>query len=132
MIAPMRAELSSIGFQECKTSDEVTSVLKNNETVLFVINSVCGCAAGNARPGVRTALEMADKKPIAVATSFAGNDVEAVAQIRNYMLPYPPSSPAMALFKNGKVVHMIERHNIEGKTANLVAANLVEAFDKFC
>lgn len=133
IVSPMREELTKTGFTETRTAAEVEQLLTNEKgTILFVINSVCGCAAGNARPGVKLALEHSDKKPTVLATAFAGNDTEAVGMIRQYMLPYPPCSPAMALFKEGKLVHIIERHNIEGKNAQMVAQNLVEAFDKYC
>jgi putative YphP/YqiW family bacilliredoxin len=133
LIAPMRAELSNEGFLELKTAEEVDEHLKGHQgTTLFVINSVCGCAAGAARPGVRLALQKADKKPTYLATSFAGNDVTAVQKFREVVLPYPPSSPAMAVFKDGELVHFIERHHIEGRNAQMIADHLVEVFNHFC
>jgi putative YphP/YqiW family bacilliredoxin len=133
IVAPMREELTSIGFQELRTSADVDSVLTDKEgTVLVVVNSVCGCAAGAARPGVKLALEQGNKKPAKLTTVFAGNDGEATAQARSYFAPYPPSSPAMALFKNGKLVHFIERHHIEGRSAQMIAENLKAAFDEYC
>lgn len=130
--APMRDELTSVGFQELKTSDEVDNSIPNSQgTVLLVMNSVCGCAAGTARPGVRLSLN-ADKKPSKLMTVFAGQDLEATSQARKYTLPYPPSSPAIALFKDGKLVHFIERHHIEGRSAEMIAENLKMAFEEFC
>ncbi len=130
--APMRNELTSVGFQELKTPEEVDNSIPNSQgTVLLVMNSVCGCAAGTARPGVRLSLN-ADKKPSKLMTVFAGQDLEATSQARKYTLPYPPSSPAIALFKDGKLVHFIERHHIEGRSAEMIAENLKMAFDEFC
>jgi putative YphP/YqiW family bacilliredoxin len=131
LVAPMRKELTDAGFEDLKTADEVDSAIKNNDSVLVVINSVCGCAASNARPAARTAIEYS-KKPSKIVTVFAGVEKEAVEKARSFMAPYPPSSPAMALFKDGKLVHMIERHNIEGKPAQMIADNLVAAFEEFC
>ena len=133
LVAPMRTELTSAGFQELRTPDQVDSVLSENEgTVLVVVNSVCGCAAGAARPGVKLAIETANHKPSKLTTVFAGNDAEATAQARKYFAPYPPSSPAMALFKDGKLVHFIERHHIEGRSPQMIAENLKMAFDQYC
>ena len=133
LVAPMRTELTSAGFQELRTPDQVDSVLSENEgTVLVVVNSVCGCAAGAARPGVKLAIETANHKPSKLTTVFAGNDAEATAQARKYLAPYPPSSPAMALFKDGKLVHFIERHHIEGRSPQMIAENLKMAFDQYC
>jgi putative YphP/YqiW family bacilliredoxin len=133
IVAPMRQELVDAGFEELRTSEQVDGVLtKDNGTVLVVVNSVCGCAAGTARPGVRLALDKADKKPALLTTVFAGNDAEATARARSYFAPYPPSSPAMALFKDGKLVHFIERHHIEGRSAEMIADNLLMAFDQYC
>jgi putative YphP/YqiW family bacilliredoxin len=133
MVSPMRAELVSAGFSELRTADQVDQALTNKEgSVLVVVNSVCGCAAGAARPGVKLAIEKAGKKPSALTTVFAGNDAEATAQARKYFAPYPPSSPAMALFKDGKLVHFIERHHIEGRSPEMIADSLVMAFDQFC
>jgi putative YphP/YqiW family bacilliredoxin len=131
LVAPMRAELTSIGVQELKTAEEVANALENTAgTTLLVINSVCGCAAGSARPAVKLALQH-NKKPDQVVTVFAGVDKEAVSKARSYLLPFPPSSPSMALLKDGKVVHMIERHHIEGRMAEQIADNLKGAFDQW-
>lgn len=129
---PMRQELTNAGFQELKTPEEVDNSIPNAEgTALLVLNSVCGCAAGTARPGVRLALQNA-KVPSHLYTVFAGQDLEATAQARKYTLPYPPSSPAIALFKNGKLVHFIERHHIEGRSAEMIADHLKSAFEEYC
>lgn len=131
--APMREELTQVGFKELKTPDEVDATITNNDgTTLLVMNSVCGCAAGTARPGVRKAIASATKKPLHLTTVFAGQDLEATQQARKYTLPYPPSSPAIALFKDGKLVHFIERHHIEGRSAEMIAENLLSAFDEYC
>jgi putative YphP/YqiW family bacilliredoxin len=128
----MARELNDIGFDSLTSSSEVSEVLENEEgTVLLVVNSVCGCAAANARPGARLALEN-DKTPDKLATVFAGVDLEATAKAREYLLPYPPSSPSIALFKDGKLVHFLERHHIEGRSAAIIAENLRMAFDRFC
>ncbi|EOZ92607.1 hypothetical protein A33Q_3988 [Indibacter alkaliphilus LW1] len=133
LIAPMRAELTDAGFQEFRTSEDVENHLKDHKgTTLIVINSVCGCAAGAARPGVRYALDKSDSRPDVLATVFAGNDKDAVQKVREHHLPYPPSSPAMALFKDGELVHFIERHHIEGRNAQMIGEHLVEVFDHFC
>lgn len=132
LVAPMRTELTSAGFTELKTSADVDTYLKNEGTILLVINSVCGCAAGAARPGVKWALQNSAKKPSKLATVFAGVDKEAVSKAREYTLPYPPSSPAIALFKNGELVHFVERHHIEGRNAQMIGNHLVEVFDEFC
>ncbi len=132
MVAPMRAELTHQGFTELKTSEEVENAMNgNNEVTLVVVNSVCGCAAGSARPGVVASLDY-DKKPAKLFTVFAGQDLDATSKAREFMIPFPPSSPAVALFKNGEVVHMIERHMIEGRTAEMVADNLKAAYDEHC
>lgn len=129
---PMAKDLTDFGFEGLKTSEEVKNLIENKEgTVLVVVNSVCGCAAANARPGAKLSLQN-DKTPTKLTTVFAGVDKEAVATARDLMLPYPPSSPAIALFKNGDLVHMIERHNIEGRTADMIATNLKQAYDQFC
>jgi putative YphP/YqiW family bacilliredoxin len=129
---PMRLDLTEAGFQEMKTSDEVTAVLDQKEgSVLVMINSVCGCAAGNARPAVKMAAQHS-KIPTKLTTVFAGQDKEAVAKVRDYCLPYPPSSPSIALFKDGELVHFIERHHIEGRPADLIAQNLIQAFEEYC
>ena len=132
IVAPMKAELTSQGFKELLSPSDVDSALKQQGTTLLMINSVCGCSAGTARPGVIMAVQNAAKKPTQLATSFAGYDIDAVKQARTYLLPYPPSSPAIVLLKDGKVVHMIERHNIEGRPAQMIAANLMQAFETYC
>lgn len=130
VVSPMKEDLTSVGFNELTTPDQVDEVLKDkDETVLVVVNSVCGCAAGNARPGVKMSLEN-DKKPGKLVTVFAGVDKEATDQARKYMLPYPPSSPAIAVFKGGKLAHMLERHHIEGRPAEAIAENLKAAYDE--
>ena len=131
LVAPMRQELVDAGFQELKSAEEVTQAIPSEGTVLVVVNSVCGCAASNARPAAKAAVNN-DKRPDKLVTVFAGMEKDAVDQARHYMLPYPPSSPAMALFKDGKLVHMIERHMIEGRPAQMIADNLVAAFDEYC
>jgi len=133
LVAPMREELTKAGFEELRTAAEVDNTLTKNEgTVLVVVNSVCGCAAGTARPGVRLALQKSQVKPEKLTTVFAGNDAEATSQARKYFAPYPPSSPSMALFKDGKLVHFIERHHIEGRSAEMIADNLAMAFEQYC
>jgi len=132
LAAPMREELTSVGFKQLMTASEVESALNKKEgTQLLVINSVCGCAAGTCRPGVRASLKT-EKKPGELITVFAGMEGEAVSKAREFLLPYPPSSPAIALFKNGELVHMIERHNIEGRSAAMIADNLQAAYNEFC
>ena len=133
LVAPMRTDLTSAGFKELKTPQEVESELKDQKgTTLLVINSVCGCAAGAARPGIKWALQNSEKKPSTLATVFAGVDKEAVAKAREYTLPYPPSSPAIALFKDGELVHFVERHHIEGRNAQMIGQHLVEVFEEYC
>ena len=130
--APMRAELTDVGFIELKTTDDVTTLLEKKEgTLLLMVNSVCGCAAGNARPAVKMATEF-EKKPDVFATVFAGQDIGATAKAREYMLPYPPSSPSIAVFKEGKLVQFIERHHNEGTAAEMIAENLKGCFDQNC
>lgn len=129
MVAPMRQDLSSIGFQELKTASDVDAFMNEKGTSIVVINSVCGCAAGSARPGVKKALELAGKKPQKLGTVFAGVDKEATQRAREYTLPYPPSSPAIAIFKDGELVHFVERHHIEGRNAEMIAQHLVGAFE---
>ena len=129
IVLPMKQELVDAGFEDLTTPESVDSAVMNEEAVLIVINSVCGCAAGNARPAAKLAAQ--HEKAPKLTTVFAGFDKEAVNQARRYMLPYPPSSPSMALFKNGKLVHMIERHNIEGSQATLIADNLTGAFEEY-
>jgi putative YphP/YqiW family bacilliredoxin len=131
MIAPMRAELANSGYTETKTADEVKSAINAEGTTFVVVNSVCGCAAGSARPAAMAAAKSA-VKPTRMITVFAGNDVEAVNEARGMMQPFPPSSPSMALFKNGELVHMVERHHIEGRTAEMIAGNLLSAFEEHC
>lgn len=132
LVTPMREELTMVGFKELKTAEDVDKVFENKEgTILMVINSVCGCAAGNARPGVKMALENA-KKPDILTTVFAGQDLEATQRARQYTVPYPPSSPSIALFKDGKLVDFIERHMIEGRPAELISQHLVVQFDQHC
>ena len=131
LVKPMREDLTSIGFTELLSAEEVNNALKNEGTTLLVVNSVCGCAAANARPGARMSLQNA-KTPDHLVTVFAGVDREAVDAAREQMIPFPPSSPSMALFKNGELVHMLERHHIEGRHADMIADNLKGAFDEFC
>jgi len=132
LTAPMARELTENGFRELKTAEEVTEVLGQAEgTTLVVVNSVCGCAAANARPGVRLAIQH-DKTPGQLVTVFAGVDREATGKAREFMLPYPPSSPSIALFKDGKLVHFLERHHIEGRAAVIISENLKMAFDRYC
>ncbi|GAA3927150.1 BrxA/BrxB family bacilliredoxin [Chitinophaga oryziterrae] len=128
----MKAELTDNGFEELLTSDKVDEILKKEGTTLVMINSVCGCSAGTARPGVLLAVAHSEKKPDRLTTSFAGFDLAAIQQIRSHLLPYPPSSPAIALFKDGQLVHFIERHMIEGRPAQMIAANLADAFEQYC
>ena len=131
MVKPMQEELTSAGFQELYTAEEVEKAVKAPGTTLVVINSVCGCAARNARPGAAMSLEGA-KKPDHLITVFAGVDKEAVDAARGFMFPFPPSSPSIALFKDGELVHMLERHHIEGRAAELIADNLKDAFNEYC
>ena len=132
IVQPMKEELTDYGFKELLSKDEVDDQLKQKGTTLVMINSVCGCSAGSARPAVLMAVANATKKPDFLATSFAGFDVEAVQTLRQHLLPYPPSSPSIALFKDGELVHFIERHQIEGRSAQMIAHNLISAFDHFC
>lgn len=131
MVSPMREELTSVGFEQLMTPEQVDSAIGTEGTVLVMVNSVCGCAAANARPGVKMSID-GDKKPSKLVTVFAGMEKEAVDKARAHMLPYPPSSPAIALFKDGKLVHMIERRHIEGRPAQLIAENLKAAYEEFC
>ena len=132
LVAPMKSDLTDAGFQELVAAEEVASVLDAKQgTTLVVVNSVCGCAAGNARPGVKAAVQHT-KRPDNLVTVFAGVDRDAVAKAREYFAPYPPSSPSIALFKDGKLVHFIERHHIEGRHAQMIAENLVAAFEEYC
>lgn len=127
----MKTDLTSVGFEDLKTPEQVDKALMQSGTVLCVVNSVCGCAAGAARPGVKMSLR-SDKRPAKLVTVFAGVDTDAVIQARKHFLPYPPSSPSMALFKDGKLVHFLERHHIEGRSAEMIADNLMMAYDEFC
>ena len=131
MVAPMKEELTTVGFDELLTAEAVDEAISKEGTALVMVNSVCGCAAANARPAVTLASKHS-KRPDRLTTVFAGVDQEAVAQARKHMLPYPPSSPSIALFKDGKLVHFIERHHIEGRPAEMIAENLTSAFDEFC
>lgn len=132
IVQPMKEELTDNGFKELLSKDEVENQLNQKGTTLVMINSVCGCSAGSARPAVLMAVANANKKPDFLATSFAGFDVEAVQTLRQHMMPYPPSSPSIALFKDGELVHFIERHQIEGRPAQMIAHNLISAFEQFC
>ena|SRR5690606_31196050 len=132
LVLPMKEEMTDNGFSELLSADAVENALSEKGTTLVFINSVCGCSAGTARPGVLMAVANAEKKPNQLKTSFAGFDVEAVNKIREHLLPYPPSSPAIALFKDNQLVHMIERHNIEGRSAQMIAENLIGAFNEHC
>jgi putative YphP/YqiW family bacilliredoxin len=129
IVLPMKEELTDNGFTELLTSQDVEEQLKKQGTTLVMINSVCGCSAGSARPGVLMAVANASKKPDFLTTSFAGFDIEAIKTLRQHLLPYPPSSPSIALFKDGQLVHFIERHQIEGRPAQLIAHNLLGAFE---
>jgi putative YphP/YqiW family bacilliredoxin len=132
LVQPMKDDLTNVGFTQLTNASEVDDMISNTQgTLLMVVNSVCGCAAGNMRPGVKLSVQH-EKSPNGLATVFAGVDTEAVAQARKYFLPYPPSSPSIALFKDGKLVHFLERHHIEGGTAQMIAANLAAAYDEFC
>jgi putative YphP/YqiW family bacilliredoxin len=131
LVKPMRDDLAQAGFEELYTAEAVENAIKSDGTTLVVVNSVCGCAAANARPAAKMSLQNA-KTPERLVTVFAGVDQEAVNAARNMMVPFPPSSPSMALFRNGELVHMIERHHIEGRPAEMIAENLVQAFDEFC
>jgi len=132
LVKPMKEDLVNVGFEELLTPSQVDEAIENTKgTLLVVVNSVCGCAAGNMRPGVKLSIQH-DKKPSKLTTVFAGVDGDAVAQARKYFLPYPPSSPSIALFKDGELVHFLERHHIEGGSAQMIAANLQAAFDEYC
>lgn len=133
LVAPMKDELLTVGFEDLSSAEKVDEVMENAEgTMLVVVNSVCGCAAGAARPGVKAALSLSGIKPDKLVTVFAGVDFEATARMREYLLPYPPSSPAIGLFKDGELVHFIERHHIEGRSAQMIAQHLEMAFEEFC
>ncbi len=131
LVKPMRADLTAVGFEELHTAEAVDAALAKEGTTLVVVNSVCGCAAANARPGARMSLDNA-KKPDHLVTVFAGVDREATDKARNHMIPFPPSSPSMALFKDGQLVHMLERHHIEGRPAEMIAENLKDAYNENC
>lgn len=131
MVSPMRAELADAGFEELYSAGAVENAVAKEGTTLLVVNSVCGCAARNARPGAKMSLEN-EKKPAHLVTVFAGVDKEAVDAARGFMFPFPPSSPCIALFKDGELVHMLERHHIEGRPAELIADNLKDAFNEYC
>lgn len=131
LVEPMRAELTNVGFEEMKTAADVDQAITAEGTVFVVVNSVCGCAAANARPAAKLAAANG-KHPDKLITVFAGMEKEAVDRARGYMMPFPPSSPSMALFKDGKLVHMIERHQIEGRPAQMIADSLIGAFEQYC
>lgn len=131
LVKPMREDLTVVGFEELHTVEAVDTALAKEGTTLVVVNSVCGCAAANARPGARMSLDN-DKKPDNLVTVFAGVDREATDKARSYMIPFPPSSPSMALFKDGQLVHMLERHHIEGRPAEMIAENLKDAYNENC
>lgn len=132
LTAPMRQDLETAGFTSLATPEQVEAALNGPGTNLLVFNSVCGCAAGTARPGVKLALQRSQVKPDSLTTVFAGVDKEAVAKAREFTLPYPPSSPSIALFKDGELVHFVERHHIEGRSAEMIATHLEQVFDEFC
>lgn len=132
LVAPMKEDLTSVGFKELTTAEDVENILTKKEgTTFLIVNSVCGCAAGAARPAVKTAINN-EKIPDNLVTVFAGVDKEATDKARSFTAPYPPSSPSMAMFKDGKLVHFIERHQIEGNNAETIATHLKQVFDHFC
>ena len=131
LVKPMREDLTSVGFIELKDSNDVNTNLPNSKTAVIIVNSVCGCAAANARPGVKNSLNN-EKRPEKLFTVFAGVDKEATDAARNLMIPFPPSSPCIALFKDGELVHMLERHHIEGRSAEVISENLKQAYNQFC
>ena len=131
LVHPMKKQLTDQGFSELMTSNDVDNMISNEGTTLVVVNSVCGCAAANARPGAIESLNN-EKSPTNLATVFAGVDKEATDAARGYMIPFPPSSPSIALFKDGELVHMLERHHIEGRPAELIAENLKNAYNEYC
>ncbi len=131
LVKPMRDDLASAGFEELYTAEAVEKAIKSEGSILVVVNSVCGCAAANARPAAKLSLQNS-KRPDRLITVFAGVDTEAVNAARDLMVPFPPSSPSMALFKDGDLVHMIERHHIEGRPAEMISENLTEAYNEFC
>lgn len=133
LVAPMRQQLVDAGFKSLMTASEVEAAMKNTQgTQLMVFNSVCGCAAGTARPGVMKAIKESSKVPDELLTVFAGQEIEAVAKAREFIAPYPPSSPSIGLYKNGELVHFVERHNIEGRSADMIAAHLKAVFEEYC
>lgn len=133
IVLPMKEELTSVGFTDLTTPEAVKEQIENKPgTTLLVMNSVCGCAAGSARPGVKMAVEKSTKKPDYLTTVFAGFDKDAVDMARQYTMPYPPSSPSIALFKDGTLIHFIERHHIEGRTAEMIGNHLVQVFEEYC
>jgi len=132
-VAPMRGELTSAGFKELRSAEEVTDHMTDHSgTSLLIINSVCGCAAGSARPGVLKAIDDSQKKPDALVTVFAGVDKDATNKAREYTMPYPPSSPSIGLFKDGELVHFVERHHIEGRPADMIRDHLADVFEEYC
>jgi len=131
LVLPMKEELTSVGFEDLRNATEVDAAISSKGTVLVVVNSVCGCAAGAARPGVKLSLE-ATKRPNRITTVFAGFDAEATEQARKYFLPFPPSSPCIGLFKDGKLVHFVERHHIEASSVALISENLKAAYEEYC
>lgn len=131
LVKPMREDLTKVGFEELHTTEAVDKAIAKEGTTLMVVNSVCGCAAANARPGARMSLQNA-KRPDHLVTVFAGVDKDATNKAREYMIPFPPSSPCMALFKDGELVHMLERHHIEGRPAELISDNLMDAYNEHC
>ena len=131
LVKPMREDLTSAGFVELTNSNDVNDQVTNSETAVLIVNSVCGCAAANARPGVKSSL-INEKKPNKLFTVFAGVDKEATDAARKLMIPFPPSSPCIAVFKDGELVHMLERHHIEGRSAEIISDNLKQAYDQFC
>jgi putative YphP/YqiW family bacilliredoxin len=131
LVKPMREDLTNVGFEELHTTEAVDNAIAKEGTTLVVVNSVCGCAAANARPGARMSLQNA-KHPTNLVTVFAGVDKDATNKAREYMIPFPPSSPCMALFKDGELVHMLERHHIEGRPAELISENLMDAYNEHC
>ena len=131
IVAPMKEELTSVGFKDLTSSDEVNKCIANSQTAVLIVNSGCGCAAANARPGVKDSLTNA-KVPDELLTVFAGVDKEATNAARDLMIPFPPSSPCIAIFKNGELVHMLERHHIEGRSSSIISENLKQAYNDYC
>lgn len=132
LVIPMKKELTAVGFMDVVNPADVASVINKKGTTFVVVNSVCGCAARNARPAAKMAVESGKAKPDNLITVFAGVDKDAVSKAREFMMPYPPSSPSMALFKDGELVHIVERHHIEGRPAEMIAENLMMAFEEYC